>query len=129
MSFLKESPRDARSTTAAQVRARVGRTISMALAVALTAVLLPAAISLARTGHFGRIPVVSVITGAATETSADTQSQPDRKSTQRDAPAAQVSAVASDEPGAPLAHAVLPKLKDDRSVAARLSSGSNHGRD
>src|SRR3954471_14045908 len=108
MSFLKESPRDARSTTAAQVRARVGRTISMALAVALTAVLLPAAISLARTGHFGGIPVVGVITGAATETSAGTPNQADRKGTQRDAPAAQVPAVTSDDAEAVLAQAVLP---------------------
>src|SRR3954470_15025698 len=125
MSFLKESPRDARSTTAAQIRARVSRTLSMALAVALTAILLPAAISLAKTGHFGRIPVVDVITGAATETSTSTQHQQDTQGPRQHAPAAQLPAPASDNAEAALAQAGLPKLKDDRSVAARLSSGSH----
>ena len=36
MSFLKESPRDARSTTTAGIRARISRTLSMALAVKRT---------------------------------------------------------------------------------------------
>jgi len=44
MNFFKESPRDARSTTTAGIRARLTRTLSMALAVAITAILLPAAI-------------------------------------------------------------------------------------
>ena len=63
MNVFKESPRDARSTTTGGIRARLTRTLSMALAVAITAILLPAAISLAKTGSFGAIPVVEAITG------------------------------------------------------------------
>src|SRR5689334_24561199 len=112
MSLFKESPRDARSTTAAQIRARVSRTLSMALAVALTAILLPAAISLAKTGHFGRIPVVDVITGTATPTSSSgtTPDQQDPQGTPQATPAAQLPAAASDNVEAALAQAGLPKL-------------------
>src|SRR5689334_15152772 len=112
MSFLKESPRDARTTTAGQIRARVSRTVSMALAVALTAILLPAAISLAKTGHFGRIPVVDVITGTAAQTSSSstTPDQQDPQGTPQEIPAAQLPPAASDNAEAALAQAGLPKL-------------------
>ena len=122
MNVFKESPRDARSTTTAGIRARLTRTLSMALAVAITAILLPAAISLAKTGSFGAIPVVEAITGTSSSSGQDsgaTTTQPHQS-----APAAQQPAQQSDDPAA-LADANLPTLKDDKAVAARLSNGNS----
>src|SRR3954453_16271393 len=120
MNFFKESPRDARSTTTAGIRARIGRTLSMALAVAITAILLPAAISLAKTGSFGSIPVVEAITGTSASSGASSGTTHSQR--HHSPPAAEQPAQQSDDP-VTLTDADLPTLKDDKAVAARLSNG------
>src|SRR4051812_36785814 len=123
MNFFKESPRAARSTTTAGIRARIGRTLSRALAVAIPPFLLPAAISLAKTGSLGSIPVVEAITGTSASSGEDSGATHTRR--RHSTPAAEQAAQQSGDP-VTIADSDLPTLKDDKAVAGRLSNGGSH---
>ena len=96
-------------TRSAGMRSRLTRAAWTALAVALTAILLPAAISLAKTGDFGPNTIVGAITGAKPKSE---KKKGDVVATTDTAPDAAAAARRDDD--------VVTPLLDDAAVEDRL---------